>query len=148
MDLAVTLHGRATSEDGTVVPIPDGGVQYTSLIELRAKIVQPLKLYWQPVYWYEPNPVLTIKRGAGSYLEFQQINLAPLVVPEPAPLWTLVGGMILIGAACRGLPARAVRPGNNTDRHWGFTPISAFIGVYRRPYRFWGFLPNNHIGRR
>lgn len=96
MELSVTLHGHTTTDGGAVFPLPQGGVQYTSVVDTTASFNNPLKLYFQPISWADPIPVLSIERGETSYLQFEQINLPPLVTPEPSSSSTFISTAVLL----------------------------------------------------
>jgi hypothetical protein len=97
VDFSLSLHGNTDTAGGVPFPIQGGGIQYTSRVDVFATANAPFKLIFQPEYWYEPLPHLSVtEQGVGDVtFLFEQQNLPALITPEPTSA-VLVGTPVLL----------------------------------------------------
>jgi hypothetical protein len=94
---SLSLHGKTDTVGGVPFPIEGGGFQYTSRVDVFASANAPFTLIFQPEYWYEPLPHLSVtEQGVGEVTSlFEQQNLPALITPEPTST-VLVGTSVLL----------------------------------------------------
>jgi hypothetical protein len=99
VDFSLSLHAISDSAGGTPFSNGSGGIQYTSSVNVFASANAPFQLLFQPLYWYEPLPQLSVtEQGVGDVtFLFEQKNLQASITPEPRTA-VLGGSSILLWA--------------------------------------------------